>query len=354
MKALYSVIKLFPVKKQVCFFSRQSNAIPLDFQLIINRLKDNNVEIKIICNRFSKKEDGILRFLINQIRSLVYLAQSKVCVIDSYWPVVSILDHKKELTVIQIWHSIGKIKKSGYQNIGKECGRSKDMARIMCMHKNYDYVIAGGKAWDKYYCEAFNISSDKIKNYGLPRLDYIINKPHESNKFLEENPSLNKKTLIFYAPTYRNYSISAVENLYNCFKDNEEYEVIYRPHPRQIHAKILKDIIDVSTENIADLFDACEYFITDYSSLALEASLYDKKTIYYLFDDEKYKQENGCNLDLLNEKPEVSFTNAKDIYEMIIEDKYPNEFLENYRAQYLPENIGQSTTKIVNLIMENL
>ena len=353
-KALYSVMKLLPVKRQVCFFSRQSDSVPLDFKLIIDQLEQEDVEIRIICNRFSKREDGMLRFCFNQFRSLLYLARSQVCVIDSYWPVVSVLNHKKDLTVIQIWHSIGKIKKSGYQNVGRECGRSKEITEIMCMHKNYDYVIAGGKAWDRYYCEAFNITTDKIRNYGLPRLDYILNRKRESNEFLEKHRELKNKKLIFYAPTYRTYPISSVEQLSNCFKENDDYRIIYRPHPRQVHCNEFNDVIDGSKENLADLFDACQYFITDYSSLALEASLFDKKTLYYLFDDEKYKKENGCNIDLIKEMPEVSSTNENDIYEIINENKYPENFLETYRKKYLPEELGNSTSKIAGLIMENL
>lgn len=56
------------------------------------------------------------------------------------------LNHKSSLTVIQIWHALGKIKQSGYQTVGKAGGRGRLVADELCMHRNYDYIIAGGKA----------------------------------------------------------------------------------------------------------------------------------------------------------------------------------------------------------------
>ena len=45
--------------------------------------------------------------------------------------------------MIQMWHAIGKIKKSGYQTLDKDSGRSRAVAELLCMHRNYDYIIAG-------------------------------------------------------------------------------------------------------------------------------------------------------------------------------------------------------------------
>lgn len=75
---------------------------------------------------------------------------------------------KKSLTVIQMWHALGKIKQSGYQTLGKASGRGAEMAHLLKMHENYDYIIAGGKAWNPFYEKSFNQPQDKLVNCGLP------------------------------------------------------------------------------------------------------------------------------------------------------------------------------------------
>lgn len=355
---LYGLFKLLPVKNQVCFFSRQSDSITLDFKLLIDEInrRDSDVQIKVICNRFSSTSNGIFRFAKNLLLSMYYLSQSKVCIIDAYWPMVSILKHKKCLKVIQIWHSIGKIKKSGYQNIGTVNGRDEKLARIMCMHKNYDYVIAGSKIWNPYYCESFNITEDKILNYGLPRLDALLKRRNRRSELIMKYPELQNKKIVFYAPTYRPYPINSYKELGDCFNDKDEYVFIYKLHPRQ---KISSNMSNkkskyILQEDVLTLIAACDYFVTDYSSLALEAALLDKKTLYYLFDNERYLRDNGCNINLMEMMPKLTFKSSEDVYNMIHNQEYPMDELVKYKKMFLPEELGTSTEKIANLILENL
>jgi len=149
LQIIYSVLKLFPTKnKKILFLSRQSNELSLDFSMLKEELEVqcSDLQIVAICNRMDDKKEGKVRFGWNMLRSMYHLATSRVCVLDAYWPAVSLLKHKKTLTVIQMWHALGKIKQSGYQTLGKESGRGKKMAELLCMHRNYDYIIAGGEA----------------------------------------------------------------------------------------------------------------------------------------------------------------------------------------------------------------
>ena len=98
----------------------------------------------------------------NILKTMYHLSTSKVCVLDSYSLPVSILHHKKSLKVIQIWHSMGKIKQSGYQTLDKPSGRSSKMAKLLNMHKNYDIVVAGARAWNDAYCKSFGITEGSV------------------------------------------------------------------------------------------------------------------------------------------------------------------------------------------------
>lgn len=355
-EGLYWLMKRFPVKHQVCFFSRQSNTVTVDFRRIEDELKrrDPTVKTVMICYQFRGLRDGVLRFAWAQLRSMYYMATSRVCIIDAYWPTVSLLHHKEELTVIQIWHSIGKIKQSGYQTLDRTSGRSAELARAVRMHRNYDYVIAGGPAWNPYYCASFDIGEEKLRNYGLPRLDEVLEGSEGAAQLLEQYPELQGKTIVLYGPTYRKQVLPPPYELTALF-DPEKYAVICRFHPNQrFTCELDEQMQRYSRGETFDFLQICDYFITDYSSLALEAAALRKKTLYYLFDYEQYKEENGLNIDLPEIMPRVTFRKPEEIYGMIEGNSYPMEELEWYRRQFLPEELGKSTAKVVDLIEENL
>lgn len=99
---------------------------------------------------------------------------------------------------------MGKIKASGRQTVGKPQGWNKDVARLMRMHEGYDYVIAGGKAWNAAYEASFGIDESKILNLGLPPSSYLLdNRKRLRKKILARYPQLANKPVVLYAPTFR-------------------------------------------------------------------------------------------------------------------------------------------------------
>lgn len=351
MTLLYAGLKLFPVKRRICFFSRQSNTVTEDFERLQRELKLSmpETEIVTICCRFSSRRDGVCRFAWAVLKSMYYLATSRVCVIDGYWPAVSMLRHKKTLKVIQIWHSMGKIKKSGYQSLGKASGRDPELARLMCMHRNYDYIIGGGSAWNRFYCEAFQVPKEKLLNYGLPRLDRILESTAE-NGVLERHPELKGKTIVLYAPTFREYEIEPPVQLIERL-DPAKYQVIFRFHPRQRFANEADFGGEAyADESVFDLLTVSDWVVTDYSSLAIEAAALNRKILYYLYDYETYCAQNGLNIDLFSIMPDCCAESEEELLRKIETEPYPQEELDWFRDKYLPPELGASTRNIVLLI----
>ena len=240
---IYFFFKLLPVKQnKVLFLSRQSNELTLDFRRVQEELKLQQpyVEIVTLCNRLEgESSGGLVHFAVTTLKSMYHMATSSVCVLDAYWPAVSILKHKESLTVIQMWHALGKIKQSGYQTLGRESGRSADIARLMKMHENYDYIIAGGKAWNPYYCASFNTTEDKLVNCGLPRIDHLL-ETAESNReaVLKAYPEFEGKTIVLYAPTFRRNIELHWEQLVDAVadanrKEKDQYVLVVKGHPNQ-------------------------------------------------------------------------------------------------------------------------
>ena len=357
LNVIYGLMKLFPVNnRKVIFCSRQSDEVPLDFIMIQKYLERKDIQYVNVCCRVGNGIGQYIHFLKATLQSMYHLATGKVCILDSYWPAVSLLKHKSQLKVIQIWHAIGKIKQSGYQTLDKKSGRKKEYALLLGMHRNYEYVIAGAPFWNKYYCEAFNITEDKILNFGLPRIDYLINtEKRNKERFFGENPDLERKRIILYAPTFRKNMKSNWEDIIDEVKD-DGYVLIIKKHPGE-KSKIQAHVPNVyyfDNWRTLDLIAVCDFFITDYSAMALEAAVLDKKTYYWTYDYDKYVKNNGLNLDMKKEIGEYVFDDIKALMAELKTGGYEEKFMKSYREKYLPEDLGKSTEKIGCLIMELL
>lgn len=368
LSVIYAVLKLFPVQHgKILFLSRQSNSLTTDFRLVQEKLKRRKPDIKIICichrleGAGSGGIKGLLAFAVSTLRSMYHMATSSVCVLDAYWPAVSILKHKKSLTVIQMWHALGKIKQSGYQTLGKESGRGEQTARLMKMHEGYDYIIAGGKAWNPFYCQSFGTAEDKLVNCGLPRIDYLIETAEANRKaVLEKYPQFAEKTVVLYAPTFRRNIELRWQGLAKIAGDNSDFVLVIKGHPNQ---KIsLEDLAEEERKGVytcpefssAEILAACDCLVTDYSAIAIEGAVLNKPTYYFVYDYEEYREKNGMNIDLFETMPGCVFRDADELTAKLREGKYNQEALDSYRRRYLPEKLGTSTEQLAALILKKL
>ncbi len=354
---IYKFLKLFETKNKILFCSRQSDQISIDYQMIQNQLKteDSDVQVVNLCKRFRNKEDGIFSFAVVLLKSLYHMATSKVCILDGYWPTACFLKHKPELKIIQIWHSIGKIKKSGYQTLDTEYGRSSKIAKLLCMHKNYDYIITGGVAWEDYYCASFGVDKDVLRAYGLPRVDYLIeNKEINRKHFFDKYSELKDKKIVLYVPTFRGNEKTKWESLAKFFVNNPKYTFICKLHPNEKMTEKIDGVYTCEDFSSMEIIAAADYVITDYSSIALEAAALDKRLYYYLYDIEEYSQKNGLNVDVKEMMPKYAFNNPEELFNSIVQDEYDYEALNIFKHKYLPTELGKSTENIVKLIEENL
>lgn len=358
---IYFLMKLRPAKRyRVVFCSRQSNVMTIDFILLkkeIERLIPEATFVAIM-DHVTPNIKGYIKFVISVLKSMWYLATAEICILDSYWPAVSMLKHKKNLKVIQIWHAIGKMKKSGYQTIDKKSGRNGSYTTYLKMHKNYDYFIGGAPFWNEFYKEAFNINDNQILNYGLPRIDYLIKTAEENRqRFLSEFPELVEKKIVLYAPTFRKNMESHWEEITRA-AIHKDIRIIIKNHPEQWANKTVGDnIIYIDNWNTMDLIAVCDYMITDYSSIALEAAVLKKPTFFWTYDYDEYMKNSGTNIDLKEEVPDNMSDNINDILHRIENDDYNTQEQLAYIKKFLPKDLGGCTykiaKKIVDLMMED-
>ncbi len=355
LAVIYAPLKCFPCKKKVVFLSRQSNEPGLDFVMLRDALlrQDPTLKIVMITKRIEGGLPGLLSFAGCSLKSMYHLATSRVCVLDTYWPVVSLLRHKKTLTVIQMWHAIGKMKKSGYQTLDKKYGRDGNLAQVMNMHKGYDVVIAGGKQMNDFYCASFGVKEQQLLNIGLPRIDFLLETQSENRALLyKKYPQFRGKTIILYAPTFRRNTEADYSQMIQLF-DAKTYGLIIKPHPNQV-LKQPNDLMQFHCPELTTMqaLGACDIVITDFSAITFEAAVMNKPIYFYLFDRQGYMRHNGVNIDPYEEMPGNVYEDPYQLKEAIETGHYRQQSLDAFRKRYLPENLGDTTRRMTKLILD--
>lgn len=377
LKFIYFFIKLFTKQEeQVFFLSRQYNYVSLNYKEIILELQKQypKMKIEVVCQKlnneindsvrdkntssylkvFSKLESG-WNYFISIHKQMKLIACSKVVVVDGYNIPVSLLKHKKETTVIQIWHALAAIKKFGYQSIGYKDGVNKKVAKVLKMHANYDYIISGSYEMKKSFSEAFNTDVNKILAIGTPYVDYLLKSgKRQSQKIYKKYPILKRKKTILYSPTFRKDGRDNINEVINSI-NLDRYNLIVTCHDKDGKKKVTSPkVLTCNDIPYKDLIKIADYVITDYSALSVEASIVNAKVLLYLYDYDRYKEENGINVDLFEEFGKCASKNIEDLVKIIEEDSYDLEILKKFRNKYNSNLKGNSTKLIAKLIGESM
>ncbi|MDD5902315.1 MAG: CDP-glycerol glycerophosphotransferase family protein [Oscillospiraceae bacterium] len=354
---IYFFMKLLPTNKnKVLFLSRQSNTPTEDFMFLEARLRELKPELKtvMITKRADKSFSDLFVFALQTLGSMFHLATASVCVLDSYWPAVSILKHKDSLAVIQIWHAMGKIKKSGYQSLDKGLGRSSMIAHEMRMHRNYDVIIAGGKAFNPFYCASFGVDESVLYNVGLPRMDMLRENTEKCRRqFYDAYPELEGEKIVLYAPTFRKGQILDPKGIVDAFDFNGRQQLIIKRHPNQrLNEENLGQAMTCDEVPTSTVLSVCDCVITDYSAITIEAAILKKPVYFYLFDYEDYLSRNGLNVLLSDEFPDSVFYEPRKLFDSIENGTYDFDNYKRFCEKYLPDQSGRATDKIAALIID--
>lgn len=355
IRLIYIPMKWRKTENKIVWLSRQSNEKSLDMSLLEKAISELSPETKQVFRlRRLKDESSLsLSYIFAIFKDMFEIASAKVVIIDTYSIPVSCLNHKKDLTVIQIWHALGAIKKFSLQSVGKKQGRNSAISEALCMHKNYDYVIAPSKKTGEFYCEAFGCKEENIKIATLPRVDKLLNGENLKTEFLTQNIEYENQKIILYLPTFRENDLQIAEDLSRCFDGETNLKLLVSSHPLSETAKSVRYHFNGNFDT-QDLMKLSDVIITDYSACAFEASLLNKPLFFYIPDYNAYKTEMGLNVDLIDEYSSISFKTADELKEKIKANIYDYKLLESFKNTYVENQGTGNTEKIVEFIVEKL
>lgn len=357
--AVYAVMKLRPMQKKVVMISRQSNSQRPDFEQLGAEIeaRDPGVRLVYLCREMGDTPLELLRYCFHLLHCAAELSTAHVCIIDGYCIPVSVLHHRKELRVVQVWHALGAIKKFGRQALSVPGGRDKELAERMGMHKHYDAVLCASHRTAKAYEEAFGVSADKMRVTGVPRVDAILkmNRARCRRRFFAAYPELRGQKIVLYAPTFRDgEQTPEIEPLITA-AEKMGMLLIVRLHPldreRLERRRVLPKFRECPEFGTFTLMAVADAVITDYSAISIEASLIKKPVYFYVYDLERYKETRGLNFDPLAEMPHCAFTKAEPLVDCILHTPYDYEKLTAFRKEFVETDDTNNTQRCVDLIM---
>lgn len=369
MGFFYSFYKRRKTENKIAFISRQSETPSTDFRYLINEIKTNypQYQVVVLCKMIPSSFGGKIKYVGEMFRQMKALATSKVVVLDGYCILASMLKHKKDLKIIQIWHALGAFKKFGKSVLDKEGGKSSKTASAFKMHNNYSYIAASGDECVPFFAQAFGQPVSKFIPIGIPRMDYLTD-PQENERVrgnvLRKYPQLaNGRKNILYAPTFRDTQqdkdalANATEELVN--KVNySDFNLIVKHHvvdsnKEQIYTDSRMNKAEGENFTAMDFMCVADYVVTDYSSVIYEALLKDLPIYIYCFDSDKYIDERGFYIDFWTDIPALYSKNAKGICDFIASGMRANsEKEENFKKAYVNKRFSSITAEYGKLIDE--
>ena len=368
-------------QKTVSIISRESDSKTLDIAMLEEELLRRGLRVNVLSRLLTKERSlKALGYIGHVIRQELAILGSDVVVLDTYCIPASMLPHRSGTKVVQIWHALGAIKKFGWQTVGMQGGSSERTARLMRMHRGYDFIACAGEVTADAFCEAFRADRSSIVKLGLPRIDYIKSvasgerredmrrriytrypelagsRADGSRADRQERPP---KKLILYAPTFRRSGPVDVNSLLRAI-DADSFDVVVKLHPLYRGEASPED--HAAPEGLTVIYDeefssydwlaAADIIISDYSSFVIEATLADRPLYVYAYDIEEYSRETGLNTDFGAEPiaPYV-YGDAETLAKALAED-YDFGALHAFRDRYIDIDTDRCTAALADFIEE--
>ncbi len=359
LNLIYRPMCLGSTRKKVLFMSRESDDPSIDFRLLkesIRRLHPDH-SIVMLCRKMVPGGAGKISYGFHILRQVKELAGARIVILDTYNIPASVLKHRKGQTIVQIWHSIGTMKKNSYSILDQPEGRSSRLAYALDMHKNYDMIFCAGEGYRAYLAESFNYAPEDLTIVPLPRVDVLRDEDwrrRQREEVLKKHPELAGAKVIVYAPTFRMGEdeqkpfSDAVENLRKAVASyGDKYRLIVKAHPI---ADTESDCKEFSTMEVLPVADA---FISDYSCTIYEAGVMGIPLYFYTYDYDDYMSRRSVYMDYPAEIPGKMHGDAVSLMKDIDLGGADMDRQKAFIDKYVELPDGSATDRMVKLIFDH-
>lgn len=345
------LISLMPLQKKVLFVSVRGNRL-LENSKAVYEAYDGKKYVWSHMSPHSSKQ---------KLQLYWHLFTSKVIVTDDYFRYFQSFRLKPQQKIIQIWHACGAFKKFGLDN------PAADIQKERKYHDQYDTVCVSSETVTDIYAKAFGVDPKKVKALGVPRTDKLLDAAYlkeERESFFKKYPKLAGKTIILYAPTFREDGTRRI--IYDPRLDwahisrelGEESVLIVKNHPVMkydlLAGRTYPNICNMPKEDTSRLLIVCDVLVTDYSSVIFEAALLEKPIVFYCPDFESYERDFYLDFpnDIYGELTTAPEAFLDALRRALTEPDMSG--LKKFREQYLGSCDGKSAERVAALIAQKL
>lgn len=340
-------IRKLKLKNQIAFVSARSNdGLLPNIRNVYNRTTAE----KVVFVHMMPYTDEQMERAIEAVYS------SKVVVTDDYFYLFRKFGKKPGQKFVQLWHATGAFKKFGLD--GTDLFPEVDRL----YHKDYDLASVSGENLREIYASAFGIEREKVKAYGAPRTDEILQSQYTDERkkeILDKYPNLKEKQVILYAPTFRDsngkdkhifHPVMDFESLSHSLKRNQVF--IICPHPvmqNRIPDREYHNIIQVDDFTTNEMMCIADLLVTDYSSVIFEYSLLNKPMVFYCYDYDEYNRD--FYLDYEKDLPGKMFRKYGDLEQYICNGEFKDvATVQEFRNRYMSACDGKSGERLAHAV----
>jgi CDP-ribitol ribitolphosphotransferase len=296
-----------------------------------------------------------LAYLGRLVRGMYHLQTSRLVVVDNAYLPVHVRGHRRETTVVQVWHAAGALKR-----FGADTTRPLREPERTFLHRNYDYVITSGEAAREPYAAALRTPVERVLALGSPRTDFFFDEAAVAEaraRVLAAFPVLAGRRVVIHAPTFRGRGAHklAAESL-----DAErlrrllppEYALIAKTHPNLPVSRPDVgvpgfDVVIGSEFDINELFTVSEILITDYSSCIFDFALLRKPIVLLVGDLEAYEADPGLYLDYRTEMIGTQVASTDETAEVIVGGRFDLSGYDAFIERHLGAARGDASARFV-------
>lgn len=346
-RGIYALLKLLPTQRKVVLITREPKQITVDFRLLKEAIRRKHPDYRIVVIKHKKLS---VSYIPKAFREMFHLATCAGCLVDGYIIPVSILNHRKELRIGQIWHALGAIKKFGHLASGTREGPHPQVANTMRMHQNYTFVCASGDVPASIYTAAFGIPAERVQPLGMPRIDYLLDDEtmaKRRERVLRKYPQLRRKVeaggkTVLYIPTFRRGKHIPYTQVAAAFADDDANSLVLLPHPIDKSPLPEGGPTIIGTEvGVLDWLSVADAVITDYSAVTYEATLRDIPLVFWPYDIDDYIKARGLAVDYAAETPGPIVGSATEAVETALSIEAPDyRAFRSKHLNYVTESDG--------------
>lgn len=300
-------------------------------------VSQNHKEIKTIwigrdrkiCKVLQKR--GYRAYYIHSLPGIYYSLRAGLTIIDAVMQINN-WRYSGGSKTVQLWHADG-IKRLSFTD--QWCLKNAlEIFNQPGSFKSFEFIIASSEyIRDIFICPSFNVSKEKVRITGLPRHDSLLRVVKDVDIDLHGNLKLDIdrvrekgiERLILYVPTFRRgktlkeqLSPLNFESL-DQFLKQQNYHLIISLHPKFAASNWIpeKTFTNITFSNPGfdqyALFKEFDLLITDYSSICIDFIVMNKPSIFYIYDIDEYRQNEGLTEDYWRFMPGPRVTDQNEL-----------------------------------------